>query len=177
MPSSHARFALAAPNLTPCVRRPSGNFDSACRRSSVTVMTPRSVTRTLPCQIAESHHFSPRLSEVWHVWWMRERGARLRVLRVLSEYPSPLTLTQNENAVAPRGGVLFCFRVPVGYLVPPWGPPPYPGPAVHSNGHTALHEAAVYGNRRIVRLLVASGADVNAEDDDGCAVSACGRSA
>jgi ankyrin repeat protein len=48
---------------------------------------------------------------------------------------------------------------------------------VHSNGHTALQEAAVYGNRRIVRLLVASGADVNAEDDDGCAVSACGRSA
>ena len=42
---------------------------------------------------------------------------------------------------------------------------------------TALHYAARYGNRRIVRLLVASGADVNAQDNIGCAVSACGESA
>jgi ankyrin repeat protein len=43
---------------------------------------------------------------------------------------------------------------------------------VHSFGHTALHWAAKYGNRRIVRSLVGSGADVNAQDDYGCAVSA-----
>ena len=58
------------------------------------------------------------------------------------------------------------------------GPPPHPGPAVHrDNGRTALHWAANYGNRRIVRLLIASGADVNAQKSDGCAVCACGESA
>jgi hypothetical protein len=44
---------------THCVRRRSGKFDVACRRSSGKVRTPRSVTRTLPCRIAESHNFSP----------------------------------------------------------------------------------------------------------------------
>jgi hypothetical protein len=42
------------------------------------------------------------------------------------------------------------------------------------NGFTALHYAAKYGNRRIVRSLVASGANVNARNRYGCAVSACG---
>ncbi len=41
------------------VRRRSGNSDVACRRSSVPVTTSRSVTRTLPCHIAESPNFSP----------------------------------------------------------------------------------------------------------------------
>jgi ankyrin repeat protein len=44
-------------------------------------------------------------------------------------------------------------------------------------GWTALHYAAQDGNRRIVRSLVASGADVNADTDEGCAVSTCGESA
>ena len=44
---------------SPYVRHPSGNFDAACRRSSVPVWTSRSVTRTLPCRLAESHNFSP----------------------------------------------------------------------------------------------------------------------
>ena len=74
--------------------------------------------------------------------------------------------------------MLFCFfGYRLGTGVSAWGPPPHPGPAVHSNGSTALHWAAVYGNRRIVRLLVASGADVNAQNDYGCAVCACGESA
>jgi ankyrin repeat protein len=56
-------------------------------------------------------------------------------------------------------------------------PTPHPGPAVHRYGSTALHWAAYDGNRRIVRLLVAFNADVNAQEDNGCAVSACGESA
>ena len=44
---------------SPYVRHHSGNFDAACRRSSVPVWTSRSVTRTLPCRLAESHNFSP----------------------------------------------------------------------------------------------------------------------
>jgi ankyrin repeat protein len=48
---------------------------------------------------------------------------------------------------------------------------------VHSDGCTALHVAAYYGNRRIVRSLVAFGADVNGQTDYGCAVSACCESA
>ena len=44
---------------SPYVRHHSGNFEAACRRSSVPVRTSRSVTRTLPCRLAESHNFSP----------------------------------------------------------------------------------------------------------------------
>jgi hypothetical protein len=58
------------------------------------------------------------------------------------------------------------------------GPNPRtPGPAVHRYGRTALHEAARYGNRRIVRSLVDANADVNAQDRFGCAVRARGESA
>jgi hypothetical protein len=85
----------------------------------------------------------------------------------------PLTFTQNENAVDPRGlrAVLFSGT---GWV---WGTPvgstPSPRRAVHSYGITALHFAAQYGNRRIVRLLVASDADVNAQNRyNGCAFSA-----
>ena len=69
----------------------------------------------------------------------------------------------------------FVFGYRLGTGVPPWGPPPHPGPAVHRYGYTALHFAAQFGDRRIVRSLVASGADVNAQDGIGCAVSACGE--
>jgi hypothetical protein len=48
---------------------------------------------------------------------------------------------------------------------------------VHSDGNTALHYAAEYGNRRIVRLLVDADADLNAQNDGGCAVCARGESA
>ena len=53
-PSSHARS-----ESSPYVRRQSGNFDAACRRSSVPVRTSRSVTSTLPSHTAESPDFSP----------------------------------------------------------------------------------------------------------------------
>ncbi len=45
------------------------------------------------------------------------------------------------------------------------------------NGWTALHWAAYYGNRRMIRLLVDADADVNALTMFGCAVCACGESA
>ena len=75
--------------------------------------------------------------------------------------------------------MLFCFPgTGLGTGLPPSGPPPHPGPAVdRDNGLTALHWAAYYGNRRIVRSLVAFNADVNAQDRHGCAVCACGESA
>ena len=57
------------------------------------------------------------------------------------------------------------------------GPTPHPGPAVHSNGRTALHWAAMYGNRRMIRSLVDADADRNAQNRIGCAVCACGESA
>ena len=44
---------------SPYVKHQSGYFDASCRRSSVLVWTSRSVTRTLPCRLAESHNFSP----------------------------------------------------------------------------------------------------------------------
>jgi ankyrin repeat protein len=72
--------------------------------------------------------------------------------------------------VDPRGlpAVLFSgtgwvVRVPLGPIPSP------PAPAVHSDGWTALHKAAWHGNRRIVRLLIAAKADVNAQHCGGCA--------
>ncbi len=94
------------------------------------------------------------------------------------EYSLPLTVTQKEHLVDPRGepAVLF-FGYRLGTGVPPWGPPPHPGPAVHRYGNTALHWAAVYGNRRMIRSLVDAKAKVNAQDDYECAVCARGESA
>ena len=67
---------------------------------------------------------------------------------------------------------VFGYRLePVVTGVPSWGPPPHPGPAVRSDGDAALHWAALFGNRRMVRLLIASDADVNAQNSNGCAVS------
>jgi hypothetical protein len=58
--------AVVARPIRPCcaesssyVRHQSGNCDAACRRSSVPVTTSPSVTRTLPCRLAESRNFSP----------------------------------------------------------------------------------------------------------------------
>ena len=58
----------------------------------------------------------------------------------------------------------------MGTGVPPWGPPPHPGIAVYSDGSTALHWAAAHGNGRIVRSLIAANADIDAQDEFGCAV-------
>ena len=107
---------------------------------------------------------------------MRERGASWQVLGVRSEYSLSVNGYPKRSTLG--ACVLFCFRVPAWVLgYPRWGPPPQPGPAVHSIGVTALHLAAARGNRRIVRSLVAFGADVNAQNRFGCAVPACGESA
>ncbi len=65
----------------------------------------------------------------------------------------------------------------MGTGVPRGAHPITPGPAVHSDGNTALHWAAAYGNRRMIRSLVDADADVNAQNDAGCAVCARGESA
>jgi hypothetical protein len=109
---------------------------------------------------------------------MRERGARWRLLRVLSEYSLSLTVTQNEPLVDPPcEPAVLCFGYRLGTMVPPWGPPPHAGPAVHSNGDTALHHAAYRGNCRMIRSLVDADADVNAQNDNWCAVCTRGESA
>jgi hypothetical protein len=89
----------------------------------------------------------------------------------------PLSVTQNPQSTL-WASVQFCVSG-TGWVLghPRGGPPPHPGPAVHSHGFTALHYAAKHNNRRIVRSLVGSGADVNAQNDVGCAVSAIGESA
>ncbi len=109
--------------------------------------------------------------------------ARERSARLASTY-SPLGVLSAVNGCPKRKlgrpsgrACCFVFGYRLGPVVLPWGPPPRSGPAVHSNGSTALHYAALYGNRRIVRLLVDANADVNAQNDSGCAVSACGESA
>ncbi len=59
-PSSHAGFGLAMLNPPPIRRvEPAGNFDFACRRSSMPVTTRIPMTRALPCLIAEPHNFPP----------------------------------------------------------------------------------------------------------------------
>jgi hypothetical protein len=95
------------------------------------------------------------------------------------EYSLSLTVTQNEHLVDPRGEpAVLRFGYRLGTRAPPWGPPPHPGPAVHSDGWTALHWAAARGNRRMIRSLVGADADVNAQNDYfGCAVCACSESA
>ena len=58
------------------------------------------------------------------------------------------------------------------------GPTPItPGPAVHSDGATALHWAAYHRNRRMIRSLVDAKAAVDAQDRNRCAVCARGESA
>jgi hypothetical protein len=187
MPSSHARLGLAGSNPA-LTSGASGKFDAACRRTSASlVRTSSSVTRTLPCRLAESHNFSPPPSPAIAVFATSSSLPRLMDARARCEMaitPSPreyslsLTVTQNEPLVDPRGEpAVLCFGYRLGTGVPPWGPPPHPGPALHSNGRTALHWAAAYGNRRMIRSLVDAKAAVDAQDRDGCAVCARGESA
>ena len=80
--------------------------------------------------------------------------------------PSPLGVLVPSKRNAVLGHLLLWFRAPVGSGVP-WGPPPHPFPAVHRHICTALHYAAFYGNRRIVRQLLDANADIDAQNRDG----------
>ena len=102
----------------------------------------------------------------------------------MASTPSPLGVLSTVNGYPKREhsrpsgrACCFVFGYRLGTVVPPWGPPPHPGPAVHSDGWTALHWAAAYGNRRMIRSLVDADADVHAQDRYGCAVCARGESA
>jgi hypothetical protein len=122
--SSHARFGLAVPN--PALT--SDKFDVACRRSSVPVTTPRSVTRTLPRHIAESPNFSPPPPPAIVVSATFRSLARLMDARAGSELAStasPLgvlsTVTVNVYPKRSTLGacVLFCFfGCRFGYRIP-----------------------------------------------------------
>ena len=76
------------------------------------------------------------------------------------------TFTQTDIAVDPRGLPAVLFRMPVG-LGALWGLPLTEPVPRHTGKHgiTALHYAAHYGNRRIVRLLIGANAAVNAQDN------------
>ncbi len=183
--------AVVARPIRPCCaestslrRRRSGNFRVACRRSSGTVTTSRGVMSTLPCHIAESPNFSPPPSPAIAVSATFRRLARLVDARAGSGMASSrlgVLFTVNVYPKRKRGrpsGPACCFvfgyRLGLGYTR--GAHPPHPGPAVRSKyGFTALHLAASCGNRRIVGLLVASGADVNSQCYGRCAVSACGE--
>jgi hypothetical protein len=113
---------------SPYVRHHSGTFDAACRCSSVPVRTSSSVTRTLPCRLAEPHNFSPPPSPAIFVSATFLSLPRLMDARARCEMattPSPrecslsLTVTQNEPLVDPRGEpAVLCFGYRLGTGVP-----------------------------------------------------------
>ena len=86
---------------------------------------------------------------------MRERGARWRLLRVLSEYSLSLTVTQ--TIVDPRGEpAVLCSGTSLGTGVPPWCPPPNTRPRRAQRWHdrAALGgEARQSPNRPIARRI------------------------
>ncbi len=111
-PSSHARLGLAVPNQALASGAPQALSmlhagAPPCRSRRHVPWPVRSPARlpSLPIsrRLLRPQSPFPRVSEVRHVWRMRERRARWRVPPVLSEYSLPLTVTQDENAVDPRG--------------------------------------------------------------------------
>ena len=81
----------------------------------------------------------------------------LGVLSIVNGYP-----TRNRSRPSgPACCFVFGYRLGTGFR----------------KNRTALHWAAIYGNRRIIRSLVDADADVNAQTDYGCAVCARGESA
>jgi len=134
----------------------SGNSEAACRRSFVPVRTSSSVTRTLPCRLAESRNFSPPPSPAIAVPATFSSLPRLMDARAgceMATAPSPreyslsLTVTQNETHSRPSGrACCFVFRVPVGY----WGTPVGPTPARRPRrAQLGLHRAALGGLLRL----------------------------
>jgi hypothetical protein len=145
-----------APFVSPLAFR---RFHFACRRSLRPVTTPSPVTGALPSRL-------PNLgtSRLLDFSRFRTFGG------CASGEPDAVSAESAQSAFAVNvHQSLRADLIPVGAGVPSWGPPPHPGPAVHSFGNTALHSAALHGNRRIVRLLIAFNADVNVQEGSGCA--------
>jgi hypothetical protein len=85
---------------SPYVRRQSGNCDAACRRTYLPVRTSSSVTRTLPCRLAESPDFSPPPSPAIFVSATFSSLARLMDARAgceMASTPSPLGVLSIVN--------------------------------------------------------------------------------
>jgi hypothetical protein len=138
MPSSHARFGLAVSNpaLTSGASQAIVMLHAGaptCRSGRQVPWPVRSpaVLPSLPIsrRLLRPQSPFPRLNEVWHVWWMRERGARL------ASTPSPLGVLSIVNGYPKRTlsrpsgrACCFVFRVPVGYWGTPVGPTPAPRP-------------------------------------------------
>jgi hypothetical protein len=109
---------------SPYVRRISGNSDAACRCSSVPVRTSSSVSRTLPCRLAESHNFSPPPSPAIFVSATflslpSLMDARARCEMATTPSPREYSLVNGypkRTLSRPSGrACCFVFRVPVGY--------------------------------------------------------------
>jgi hypothetical protein len=149
---------------SPCVIHHSGNSDAACRRSSLPVRTSSSVTRTLPCRLAESLNFSPPPSPAIAVsrdflkfaaFYGCASGVRDGDYSESSrEYSLPLTVTQNEHLVDPRGEPAVLFSGTGWVLRYPRGAHPRTRPR---RAQQWQHRAALCGlvrqspNRRIAR--------------------------
>ena len=116
MPSSHARFGLAVSNpaLTSgttqafwcCMQALLRDGHDATFRNSYAPLPYCRVSQFLAASFARNRRFRGSL-KFGTFGWMRERGARWRLLRVLSEYSLSLTVTQ--TIVDPRSepAVLF----------------------------------------------------------------------
>ncbi len=101
---------------SPYVRRISGTFDAASRCSSVPVRTSSSVTRTLPCHLAECPDFSPPRSPAIAVsatFRSLPRSMDARAGCEMATTPSPLVSTlyrqrlpKPQSTLGPS--LLFC---------------------------------------------------------------------
>ena len=136
---------------SPYVRHQSGNLDAACRRSSVPVWTSRSVTRTLPCRLAESHNFSPPPSPAIAVSATLRSLARWMDARAgceMASTPSPLGVLSIVNGYPNHSrpsGRACCFVF--GYRFGYWGSPVGPTPAHPAPPCTAMAGPRCTGRR------------------------------
>ncbi len=176
-PSPHAGLGRAMPNPAPFVRPfPVENFDFAagappCRTRCEFLWLVRSPV-TLPNLSISRRLVRPQSPFRFRAFGGCASGERDREYSESARSTLAVEGSQNVTSLTPLGHTyrfVFGYRLGWGTL---WGHPPHPGPAVHSDGDTALHKAAFYGNCQIVRLLIAVKAAVDAQDRWRCAVSA-----
>ena len=124
---------------------------------------------TLPCQRAESRNFSPppspAIADSATFLRCRTFGASSGRDGEYSESARSafaVNVCTKRNVVDPLGHLVSCF----GYRLcgVPCGAHHL---AVQSNGLAALHLAACFNNRRIVRKLIAAKADIDAQNREG----------